>query len=60
MVHVYLLHRIDRLRDSNAKLFFYEKKTGDADVECKPGLPELEIKRIVLPFNTVNNRHIVQ
>lgn len=59
MVHVYSFHQIDRLRDFNAK-YFLRKKTGDADVECKPGLPELEIKRIVLPFNTVNNRHIVQ
>lgn len=33
---------------------------GDADAECKPDLPELEVKRIVLPFNTVNNRNIVQ
>lgn len=33
---------------------------GDADADCKPDLPELEIKRIVLPFNTVNNRNIVQ
>lgn len=30
------------------------------DMEIKPELPELEIKRIVLPFNTINNRNIVQ
>lgn len=33
---------------------------GDPDVELKPELPEVEIKRIVLPYNTVNNRNIVQ
>lgn len=33
---------------------------GDPDSELKPELPEVEIKRIVLPFNTVNNRNIVQ
>ncbi|XP_031623950.1 MPN domain-containing protein CG4751 [Contarinia nasturtii] len=40
-------------RDSNLS------DEAEADLDCKPGLPELEIKRIVLPFNTVNNRHIV-
>lgn len=39
-------------------IFFYW--IAEADMDTKPGLPELEIKRIVLPFNTINNRNIVQ
>lgn len=42
------------------KVYVFSAKSVEVDLECKPELPELEIKRIVLPFNTINNRNIVQ
>lgn len=33
---------------------------GEIDPEVKEDIPESPIRRIVLPFNTVNNKNILQ
>lgn len=47
------LRKIQMQKDSN------QSDDGDNDIDSKME-PELEIKRIILPFNTVNNKNIVQ